>query len=133
MYKVLSKILTNRSRKVIHMVISECQIAFINGRQILDGVLIVNEVVDLALKGKEDMVLFKVNFEKAYKSVSWKFLDYMIKRMGLGETWRKLIRECLSTARVSVLVNGSPIEEFDVGRRLRQGDPLSAFPFLIVA
>lgn len=98
----------------------------------MDGVLIANEVVDLALKSKEGMFLFKVDFGKAYDSMSWKFLDYVMRHMGFGETWRKWIRECLSTARILVLVNGSPTKEFDVGRGLRQRDPLSPFHFLIV-
>ncbi|MCI69324.1 cysteine-rich receptor-like protein kinase, partial [Trifolium medium] len=38
-------------------------------RQILDGILIANEVVDEALKYKKDLMLFKVDFEKAYDSV----------------------------------------------------------------
>ncbi|GKV25736.1 hypothetical protein SLEP1_g35131 [Rubroshorea leprosula] len=54
-------------------------------------------------------------------------------RMGFGMKWRGWIRECLSTARISVLVNGSPTEEFGMGRGLKQGDPLSPFLFLIVA
>ncbi|XP_024626759.1 uncharacterized protein [Medicago truncatula] len=43
--------------------------AFIKGRQILDGILVANEVVDDARKRKKDLLLFKVDFEKAYDSV----------------------------------------------------------------
>lgn len=68
MYKVLSKILAYRPRKVIHSIILESQKAFIKGRQILDGVLVANEIVEDAILNKKDAVFFKVEFEKAYDS-----------------------------------------------------------------
>ncbi|XP_058764714.1 uncharacterized protein LOC131638187 [Vicia villosa] len=78
-------------------------------------------------------MLFKVDFEKAYDSVDWNFLLMVMEKMGFHEKWRSWIFECLRTASVSVLVNGSPTKEFNMGRGLRQGDPLSPFLFLIVA
>jgi hypothetical protein len=44
-------------------------------RQILDGILISNEAVGEARKMKKEMLLFKVDFEKAYDSVDWGYLD----------------------------------------------------------
>ncbi|GMJ10131.1 hypothetical protein HRI_004682300 [Hibiscus trionum] len=53
--------------------------------------------------------------------------------MGFGETWCKWIHLCISTAYVSVLVNGSPTAPFAIGRGLRQGCPLSPLLFNCVA
>jgi hypothetical protein len=51
---------------------------------LVDGVVAVNEVIDLARKLKKECLIFKVDFEKAYDSVSWSFLDYMLQRFGFG-------------------------------------------------
>lgn len=47
--------------------------------------------------------------------------------------WRGWIHCCLESSSISVLVNGSPTEEFKVSKGLRQGDPMAPFLFLIVA
>jgi len=133
MYKILAKLLANRLRGVLGSVISESQTAFIKNRQILDGILVANEVVDEATKLKKDLMLFKVDFEKAYDSVDWGYLDAVMERMSFPVLWRKWIRECVGTATASVLVNGSPTDEFTLHKGLRQGDPLSPFMFLIAA
>jgi hypothetical protein len=66
LYKILSKVLANRLKMVLGSVISETQTAFVKNRQILDGILIANEVVDEAKESNKELMLFKVDFEKAY-------------------------------------------------------------------
>ncbi|GJW80372.1 RNA-directed DNA polymerase, eukaryota [Tanacetum coccineum] len=131
-YKVISKILASRLAKVISSVIGPNQTAFISDKQILDGCLIANEIIRMTSIKNHKLLLFKVDFEKAFDSVSWSFLQDVMLQMGFGIKWRKWIQACLSSASILVLINGSPSNEFKMERGLRQGDPLSPFLFLLV-
>jgi hypothetical protein len=93
----------------------------------------VNEVIDYAKKTKKECMILKVDFDKAYDSVDWKFLDYMLQRFGFGSKWRAWMRACVCGRNMSVLVNGSPTEEISIKRGLKQGDPLAPLLFLVVA
>jgi hypothetical protein len=75
LYKILAKVLENRLRQVVGSVVSEVQSAFVKERQILDGILVANEVVDDARRNQKELILFKVDFEKAYDFVDWRYLD----------------------------------------------------------
>ena len=101
------------------------------GRQILDVVLIANEAMDSRLKDNVRGVLCKLDIEKTYDHISWSFLLAVLKKMGFGERWIKWIDWCISTVKFSVLINGSPSDFFQSSRGLRQGDPLSLYLFVI--
>jgi hypothetical protein len=70
MYKMVAKVLASRLGVVMGKLISKNQSTFIKGRLLVDGVLTVNELVDVAKRAKEKCMILKVNFEKAYDSVS---------------------------------------------------------------
>ncbi|GKV35115.1 hypothetical protein SLEP1_g43429 [Rubroshorea leprosula] len=133
MYIIITKLLANRLRLVMTNIIGDEQMAFIEGRQLCEGVIIANELIDEAKRKKHSSFVLKLDFEKAFDRVSWSFLDYIMMRMGFDATWRKWIMECLQSSLLFVLINGSPTRQFKTSRGLKQGDPLSPFLFLIVA
>jgi hypothetical protein len=75
LYKILATILANKLWLVIGSVIFESQTTFVRDREILNGILIANEVMDEARRSKKELLLFKVDFDKAYDSVDWGYLD----------------------------------------------------------
>ncbi|GKA39518.1 RNA-directed DNA polymerase, eukaryota [Tanacetum coccineum] len=94
-YKFIGKILANRLSLVINDIISLEQSAFIKGRQITDGPLILNEIISWCKYRKEQALMFKVDFQKAFDSVRWDHLDDILEKIGFGDKWRVLVRDSL--------------------------------------
>nr|GEY07853.1 RNA-directed DNA polymerase, eukaryota, reverse transcriptase zinc-binding domain protein [Tanacetum cinerariifolium] len=132
LYKVVTKILATRLSLVISDLISDVQTAFLPNRQILDGPFIINEILARCKLKKQQAMIFKVDFAKAYDSIRWDFLDDVLISFGFGSKWRSWIRGSLSSGKASILVNGSPTSEFHFHRGLKQGDPLVPFLFLLI-
>lgn len=83
-YKLISKVLARSLSMVLEKVIGEFQHTFIEGRQILDAVMVTSKIADEVVGSRKKSVLCKLDMEKAYDHVNWKFVDYMLGWMGFG-------------------------------------------------
>ena len=79
------------------MVVDKTKTTFIKGRSILDGSLIVNEVIVWTKHKKKKLMIFKVDFEKAFNDLNWNFLDDMLKQMDFGRKWWTRVKGSTST------------------------------------
>lgn len=131
--KIISKVLANRLERVMQELISNTQSAFLKGHLLADAFVTAHEVLAWGFKAGVEGVGVKVDFEKAYDSVSWSFLFKILELLGFNDKWCGWVRECVCNSKMAVLVNGVATNWLKPGKRVRQGDPLSPYLFLLVA
>lgn len=83
---MIAKVLADMIKDVLPSIISDCQAAFVHGRQIMNAILVAYETIeDWKLSNRKGLLL-KLNLGKAYDKVDWDFLDAILELKGFGET-----------------------------------------------
>ena len=70
-YKSITKVLDRRVAIYANKLISPTQNAFVKGRNIMDGVLSLHELLNYTYVKKRVGIVLKLDFEKAYDKVNW--------------------------------------------------------------
>jgi hypothetical protein len=132
-YKIITKVLMLRVEECLSRIISKNQNAFIKGRNIMEGVLSLHEILHDTKRKKKDGIILKLNFEKAYDKVNWDFLFEVIKQRGFCGRWCNWVKAVVASGTLSVKTNNSMGSYFKSRKGVRQGDPLSPLLFNLAA
>ena len=131
-FKIFTKVATNRIVKIAQRIIKPSQTAFQPGRNIMEGAVILHETLHELHKRKQNGIIFKIDFEKAYDKVNWNFLQQALRMKGFHPVWCDWVKVFVQGGNVGIKVNDQMGSYFQTKKGLRQGDPLSPILFNIV-
>ena len=110
-YKIASKAITNKLKKILPSIISDTQSAFMHGRLITDNVLVAFETMHHITQkenGKLGEMALKLDMSRAYDRVEWCWLEKIKQKLGFDDKWRALIMKCVTSISYSFKINGKP-------------------------
>lgn len=124
-YKLLSKVLANRLKNFLDLIIHRDQSYCIPDRSIFDNLFLIRDLWDICKLCNIDAGLISLDQEKAFDRVDHGFLLSTLRAFGFGEGFLSHLSLLYKDALCSVKVGGGLSCPVEVQRGIRQGCPIS--------
>ena len=130
-YKIATKAIATRLEKVLPAVIHPCQAGYIKGRYIGECIRTISDIMTFTKKKNVPGAAVFLDFEKAFDSIEWNYLQKCLEVFNFGPQLRQWVRVFYNNISSCVLNNGFASEHFSLFRGVRQGCPLSGALFVL--
>ena len=132
-YKIASASIANRLKQILNKLISSDQTGFIQGRYIGENTRLIYDIMQYAEENDIPGLLLMIDFEKAFDSVSWTFMEKVFEYFNFGADIQKWIK-VLHRKPISAVNQGGNLSEFfEIKNGCRQGDPIAPYIFVLCA
>ena len=129
-YKFFSKIVANRLKTILPDVISNEQFCC-PGKTIVDNNLLLRDVIYYCNENNIQGAVLSLDWTKAFDRVSHSFLYKSMEKLGFSSDVISIIKMFCSNKKSCILINGNMTQQFDIGRGIRQGCPLSMMLYIL--
>ena len=130
-YKIGATCIANRLKSILSKLINDDQTGFVKNRFIGDNIRLIYDMIHYLDSEKLPGLLICLDFEKAFDSVDWNFMNEVLLSFGFGNDICQWINTFYCNIKSTVLINGKPTKWFKIERGCRQGDPISAYLFIL--
>ena len=130
-YKILAKVIAKRIELVLPKLIHPDQTGFIKGRFIGQNIRLLNDLMAYTDDQKVPGILLFIDFEKAFDTIEWTFIQNVLKCFNFGPVIRKWVSVLYKDVESAVMNGGYSTNYFKVSRGVRQGCPLSPLLFVL--
>ena len=107
-YKVITKIMANRLKRILPKLILENQGGFVKGRQILDNIILVQEAIHTNYRKKEKGMVVKLDLASSFDRVKHDFLFAAMRNFGFSQKFIEWVKACISAPWIPRWLMGAP-------------------------
>jgi hypothetical protein len=130
--KFITKLYTKRIDCILNKIIGPTQGAYLSGRQVHDGLRLIDLVKENCFKNKAPGYLVSLDAKKAYDSVSHAFIKATLVKFGFSNQFVDIFSVLYKDIGTKVLVNGILTPTINIERGVKQGDALSCSLFILL-
>ena len=127
--KIASKVMSERMKRLLPGLINHNQSGYIPGRNISENIRSILDIMEYTKVKKLPGLLLFIDFEKAFDSLEWDFLEKCLEKFNFGPDFRRWVHIFYNDVQSCVINNGLCSHYFHIKTWSKAGGPPLSLPF----